>query len=388
MKTLYLDLRMGAAGDMLAGALADLFDDKKALEDELNSLGIPGVQLSIMDDEKCGIKCSHYRVLVHGHEEKQDEGFAHHHEHHHGNDLMDIRSIVSSLKISARVHADVMAVYRMIADAEGKVHGREVDEIHFHEVGAKDAIADITAVAYMMEKLGYPQVQASPIRTGYGQVKCAHGILPVPAPATAELLTGMLTYAGDIKGEMCTPTGAALIKYYASDICEMPMMNTQRIGMGSGNKDFEAANIVRAVLGDKPEMINELSFNVDDMTGEDIGYLQEVLFENGALDVYTTQIGMKKSRPGVLITVLCKREDKEKMAQLIFKHSTTIGIRIADFDRVVLTREAVPVETQEGTVHIKKSEGFGVIREKMEYEDVKAIAKKTGKSLYDVRKEI
>ncbi len=282
-----------------------------------------------------------------------------------------------------------MAVFNLIAEAESHAHGMPVSEIHFHEVGTMDAVADIAAVCLLMDKLAVDEVVVSPIHVGSGQIKCAHGILPVPAPATAYILKDVPIYGGAIQGELCTPTGAALLKHFATRFGNMPVMKTQAIGYGMGKKDFEAANCVRVMLGESGacgDEILELSCNVDDMTGEAIGFAMERLFEAGAREAFTIPVGMKKSRPGVLINVICSESEKEKVVEAIFKHTTTIGIRENRMNRYVLDRRIESVETEFGTVKCKVSSGYGVERRKFEYEDIARIAKEKGLSVEEVRR--
>lgn len=370
MKTLYLDCSMGCAGDMLTGALLELFPDKEEILSELNSLGIPHVEFVAEQSIKCGIAGTHIRVLVAGVEEDD------HHHHHSGMD--DIAHILSHMQVSDSLRKQVLEIYDLIAQAESKVHGVPVTQIHFHEVGAMDAIADITAVCYLMNKLSVDQVYASPVHVGSGQVKCAHGLLPVPAPATAHILQGVPVYGGQIQGELCTPTGGALLKYYVNHFGPMPPMQTTAIGYGMGKKDFDAPNCVRAMLGetaDETDDILELSCNLDDMTGEEIGFAMELLLEAGALDVFTIPIGMKKSRPGILLSVLCRVEDKETLLPLIFRHTTTLGVRENRLHRYTLTRRTETVDTPYGPVRQKIAAGYGVERKKYEYEDLAKIAR-------------
>lgn len=260
MKTLYLDLGMGAAGDMLTGALLELMPDREAALEQLNRLGLPHTQFSMERGSKCGISGTHIHVTVLGQEEQpcqeehhQEQGHHHDHgqEHHHRHTAMaDIRKTVQALSVSDAVKARVLEVYARIAQAESLVHGVSVSEIHFHEVGTLDALADITAVCYLLEQLSPERIVASPVQVGYGKIRCAHGILPVPAPATAQILLGIPIRAGDIPGELCTPTGAALLRQFVSDYGPMPLMTVERIGYGLGQKDFPAANCLRAMLGE------------------------------------------------------------------------------------------------------------------------------------------
>ena len=381
MKLLYLDCAMGAAGDMLTAALLELTEDREKTLAELNGLGIPGVEFILEKSAKCGISGSHIRVLVHGDEEDDHHHHHddhHHHHHHHHSGMDDIAHIVGHIHISETVRQQVLAVYDIIAQAESHVHGVPVSQIHFHEVGTMDAIADITAVCYLMDRLGVGKVCASPVHVGCGQVQCAHGLLPVPAPATAHILRDVPIYGGTIRGELCTPTGAALLKYFVTQFGEMPVMKPDTIGYGMGKKDFSAPNCVRAMLGtadEQTDTVAELACNLDDMTGEAIGFAMETLMQAGALDVFTTPITMKKSRPGVMLTVLCRPEDKEAMIRLIFRHTTTLGIRENLPHRYTLSRTQRTVDTPYGPVRQKCAEGYGVTREKYEYEDLAAIAR-------------
>lgn len=388
MRTLYIDCGMGAAGDMLTAALLEILPDRESFLKKLNELGIPGVTVVAERSTKCGINGTHIRVAVHGEEETEDMHDNHH--HHHGS-MSDIRSIMSRLPIPTMVKLDIMAVYEEIAQAESHVHGVPVEQIHFHEVGTMDAIADITAVCLLMHELDADQIIASPVHVGSGQVRCAHGILPVPAPATAHILRDIPIYGGSIKGELCTPTGAALLKHFVTEFGDMPAMKVKAIGYGMGKKDFERANCVRVILGEtkeKPEGIWELRCNVDDMTGEQIGFALETLMEQGALDVFTIPIGMKKSRPGIMLTVLCRDADKEKMISLMFKHTTTLGIRENFCDRYTLDRKVETVGTPYGVIRKKVSVGYGIRRSKYEYEDVARAAKANNLSIAQVLSEI
>ncbi|MFG6338898.1 MAG: nickel pincer cofactor biosynthesis protein LarC [Lachnospiraceae bacterium] len=445
MKTLYLDCGMGAAGDMLTAALLELLPDREKVMEELNTLGIPGVEMACEKAQKCGIGGTHVSVQVNGGEELEEmygggytHGAAHVHDHmhttheteddhahghtheaeqihghehatheaehshehvheaeythghshtHHHSGLHEIEHIVSGLSLSERIRKDILAVFGMIAEAESHVHGVPVTDIHFHEVGTMDAVADITAVCVLMDRLAPDQVIVSPVHVGSGQVKCAHGILPVPAPATAYILKDVPIYGGEIRGELCTPTGAALLKYFASRFGVMPVMRTLAIGYGMGKKDFPAANCVRALLGETEgagDTVAELVCNVDDMTAEAIGFATETLLTAGALEVYTVAAGMKKSRPGTVLHVMCAESVKDKIVELIFKHTTTIGIRENISRRYTLARSIRKVQTPYGEIRKKVSEGYGVTREKYEYEDLARIARERGMSIREV----
>lgn len=486
MKTLYLECNMGAAGDMLTGALLELFPEPGKMVEELNALGIPDVKYVLEPSVKCGITGVHMKVLVHGeeeevhdhvhgegaghthcheheaaehvheheavhenlaahghshgeedgqqhvhgeeghhhehmhgeghhhHEHAHDEG-GHHHEHihdedahhhnhvhgegmhhhdhagHHHTSMQEITHIIDHLHVNEKVKADAKAVYRLIAEAESTVHGQTVEEIHFHEVGSMDAVADVTAVCYLIDKIGAEKILASPVRLGYGHVHCAHGILPVPAPAVAILVKDMLTYGGNLEGEFCTPTGAALLKHFVSAYVQMPVMKIEKTGYGMGKKDFLAANCVRAILGEDEELqeeIIELRCNLDDMTPENIGFVTELLMQEGALDVYTISVQMKKNRPGILLTCMCWQEEKEKFLKLIFKHTTTLGVREYFCRRYGMHRSVETVQTEYGDVRVKHASGYGSERRKAEFEDLARIARETGKSLEEIRGKI
>ena len=387
MRTLYLDCGMGAAGDMLTAALLELLPDPDGFVAKLNGLGIPCVDFQKESTVKCGITGTHMSVTVLGREEGEHM-HGHPHDHPHSG-LQDIEHIVREhLALPEKVREDVLAVYGLIAKAESYVHGRQVSEIHFHEVGTMDAIADVTAVCLIMHELAPDEVVVSPVHVGSGQVKCAHGILPVPAPATAYILRDVPIYGGEIKGELCTPTGAALLKHFATRFGSLPVMKTQAIGYGMGKKDFPRANCVRAMLGqteDKTDTVLELSCNVDDMTAEAIGFAMERLFDGGALEVYTVPIGMKKSRPGTLLRVMCTEQNKERILGLLFQHTTTIGVRETVTRRYVLDRVLETVETPYGAVRRKAVSGYGVSREKYEYDDLSRIARERNISLEEVK---
>ena len=382
---------MGAAGDMLAAALLELCPDPAALVERLNALGIPGVAFRAEPMEKCGIRGTHLSVTVNGAEEDEPR-HAEHHEHHHGDHvhshphrgLHEIERLISRLELPDAVREDATAVYRLIAEAESRVHGRPVEEIHFHEVGSMDAVADVTAVCLLIHELAPDRIAASPVHTGSGEVACAHGILPVPAPATACLLRDIPSYGGEVRGELCTPTGAALLRHFSGSFGPQPAMRVSKIGYGCGKKDFDRANCVRAMLGetsDVPERAVELRCNLDDMTPEAVAFAVEELFSAGALDVFTTPAGMKKNRPAVLLTCLCGEAEKEAVLRALFLHTSTLGVREFPCVRHVLERETRTVETSCGPVRFKRSAGWGVTREKAEYEDLARIAREKGVSL-------
>lgn len=407
MKQLYLDLGMGAAGDMLTAALLELCPHKDGIIKKLNSLNIPGVHYEREIMKKSAICGTHMHVIVNGSEEEcgheHEEGH-HEHSHHHHISMSDIGEIVSKLNTSEKIKKQILDVYNIIADAESRVHGEPVSQIHFHEVGNMDAIADVAAVCILINELNIGKIVVSPVHTGSGFVMCAHGKLPVPAPATALILEGVPYYSDGLKGELCTPTGAALIKYFADDFSDMPAMVVEKTGYGFGKKEFERPNCVRALLGtafqcsevtsecdnscEKTDKVVELACNIDDMTAEEIGFATEKILEAGALDVYTISAYMKKNRPGTVICCLCHEDEREKFAKIMFKYTTTIGVRQYNCDRYILSRKTENIETDYGNVRVKKTSGYGVEREKMEYDDLSNIANKRQKSVFEVKHDI
>ena len=380
MKTLYIECAMGAAGDMLAAALLELLPDRAAFLAKMNGLGIPGVTVSAEKSVKCGVAGTHFSVKVAGIEE--DENLhSHHHDHVHGS-MEGIEEIVNRLPIPSMVKLDILAVYNLIAEAESRVHGVSVQQIHFHEVGAMDAVADITAVCLLMREIRPDQVIVSPVSVGSGTVRCAHGILPVPAPATALLLEGMPIQAGTVQGELCTPTGAALLTHFAESFGPMPVMSLEKTGYGVGKKEFPAANCVRAFWGESgaPQQaeIVELCCHIDDMTAEALAFAGEQLLAQGALDISCAPLTMKKGRAGVSFTVLCKPRDEGRIAHAILRETTTNGVRTRRCGKYILTPSVKTVETAYGPIRVKCADGEGIHRKKPEYEDVASAARTAG----------
>ncbi len=398
---LYWNCSMGAAGDMLAASLLELCPDRAAALAALNALGIPGVEYRAEPSEKCGIRGTHLRVLVHGQEEGEGAVLPHAHPHAH-HTMAEIAAVIGALQAPEAVRQDALAVYQLIAQAESRVHGMPVAEVHLHEVGALDAIADISAVCLLLRRLAPESILASPIEVGGGTVRCAHGVLPVPAPATTELLAGLPIRGGAAECELCTPTGAALLRYFVQRYAAgLPTMRLQAAGHGCGQRDLPAANCVTAYWyedaenaaaphtgGGPMDEITELCCNLDDMTPEAVGYAQEVLFAAGARDVFTTPIGMKKGRPGVLLTCLCAPAEAERFARLLLAHTTTLGVRETVCRRYTLRRENRTVQTVLGPLHVKTAEGWGVRREKPEYDDLAALARQNGLTFSEVQAKL
>ena len=422
MKTIYLECNMGAAGDMLMSALYEICDQKEWFLHKMNTVFAPyHIALSPESAVSCGISGIHMKVTVNGTEEVSLDVKAEHAHHthaespdasgaHEASDSAEdghshthttyaaVCEEIASLDLPAEVKDDALAIYRLLGEAEAKVHDTTLEQIHFHEVGTLDALADVVGCALLIRTIAPEQILASPLHVGNGFVKCAHGVIPVTEPATAELLRGIPFYTGSVTGELLTPTGAAILHYYVLRYLPMPTMTASEIGYGIGSKDFGIANCVRAFLGDTAsylaaeeepyscdDTILSISCNIDDMTGEAVGFAVEALLSAGALDVFTAPIGMKKSRPGILLTCLCREEDREKFVDLLFRHTTTLGIRIARLERETLRRETKTVETPDGPVRLKTSYGHGVRRAKPEYEDLAEIARRTGKGLNEIK---
>ena len=418
MKTIYLECNMGAAGDMLMSALYEICPQKDWFLYKMNEAMAPfGVTLSAESVTKCGVSGTHIKILVSGMEESSKSAHSnedtHSHKHSHASkddnthehkhaSYASILEKISSLPFADQVKEDVSSIYRLIGEAEAKIHGTTLDQIHFHEVGTLDALADVVGCALLVHLIAPEQILASPVHVGNGFVNCAHGVLPVPAPATAELLTGIPYYCGSITSELCTPTGAAILKYYVTRFFPMPTMTTSAIGYGMGKKDFEIANCVRAFLGDTASYLSpmdeevysgddrilSISCNIDDMTGEAMGLATEILMAAGALDVYTIPIQMKKNRPGILLTCLCEMEDREKFTGLFFLHTSTRGVRYEIFERAKLESTFETRSTSYGDIRVKRSTGYGIEKFKPEFEDLKSVVLKNGCSLADVTESL
>lgn len=395
MRQLYLECAMGAAGDMLMAALYELCPEKERFLADMNGL-LPGVELSVERVLRRGIAGTHMRVVIHGQEEGHHHDHDHVHDHDHGHvhrSLGDIEAIINGFALPEAVRAQARAVYGRIAAAESLAHGVSVGEVHFHEVGALDAVVDVTGVCYLLHLLAPDAVTASPVTVGSGTVRSAHGILPVPAPATAHLLQGVPIRTGDIAVELCTPTGAALLRQLAGDFGPMPAGRVLGCGYGCGTKDLPRANCLRAFLveteaaapGGPNDAVTELRANIDDMTGEDLGFAMERLLAAGALDVSYVPLQMKKGRPGVLLLCLCRPDDADRLAGELLRHTTTFGVRRVDCQRYALAVEKETAETAYGPVVRKTGSGYGVTRSKAEYEDLAAAARAHGVSLSTVR---
>ena len=380
MKILYLDCGMGAAGDMLTAALLGLHPDPDAFLKRLNTALGSSIHVYAEKVLKSSITANHVHVCIDG----DEEGAAPEKHSHHAS-VREIYSHIDGTALPDRVKNDAKNVFRLLAEAECHVHGTDMENIHFHELGSLDAMADVLAVSMLLYELQPDRICVSPVSVGSGTVKCAHGILPVPAPAAEYLLRGMPVCSGGIEGELCTPTGAALLKYFADDFGQMPSMVLIKSSFGAGAKDFPRANVLRAMLGESTgggsEQITELSCNIDDMTAEALGFAMDMLFEAGALDVYFINIGMKKNRPAVMLRCMCRDDKKGAIIRCIFKNTSTLGIREQQCSRYTLRHSIRRAETKYGPVRVKTAEGWGVKREKPEYDDLARIARENSISI-------
>ncbi len=404
MNILYYDCFSGISGDMNLAAMIDLGVDPDYLRGELGKLGLDGeFELHVAPGSRNGIQGMRVDVLLknqphaHGHEHGHHE---HGHcrggveKHHHGQHrtFADIRKIIVDSELSDTVKDTSLRIFRKVAEAEAKVHGTSVENVHFHEVGATDSLVDIVGAAVCYHSLGVDAVWASSVELGSGFVHCAHGVIPVPAPATVEILHNVPTRRGGTEHEATTPTGAAIVAALADVFIDTPAMTTQKTGYGIGHRETEKPNLLRVHLAAPTSsrrtgaaQARLLQCNIDDMTGETLGYVMETLMERGAMDVHFSPIMMKKNRPATLISLLCDEADEERFKEILFRQTTTLGIKSIPLEKTVLERRFERLETPLGPVTMKKALLHGeVIRSKPEYEDCKEIARRKGIPLADV----
>ena len=382
MKTAYFDTLSGISGDMSLAALIDAGTPAEWIEKQLNSLGIGPVELSTKEARKCGYRAIHIEL-------KTQPETKHRHLHH-------IDAIIdNSNTLSDRAKATAKAIFLKLGEAEAKVHGSTLQKVHFHEVGAADSICDIVGVAAALDYLGIERLCASPVPTGHGQITIAHGTVNIPAPATAELLAGIPIRHCNIEAELTTPTGAAILKTLCTSFGPLPSMSIDKIGYGAGTRDLQGqANILRILIGHTSdstptESIAVMETQVDDMTGEELAFALERLRDSGAIDVFTTSIAMKKNRSGQLITVLTNPNDIEKIRDLLWEHTTTLGVRIRIEPRFVLAREEINVSTPWGDVRCKiTARKNGDKRCSAEYADLARIAKEKNLPLDVVERKV
>jgi len=381
MKIAYFDCFSGISGDMTLGALVDAGVELSALEAELRRLNLPSWKITAEKVKRGAIFARHVKVEAA--------------ETHHHRGLTEILRLIAQANLAPRIADRATRIFRRLGEAEAKVHQIDVEKVHFHEVGAVDAIIDIVGAAIGFELLGIDEFACSSLDVGAGNVKTAHGILPVPAPATAELLRGSPTYSSGIAKELVTPTGAAIATTLATRFGDMPLINLQSIGYGAGSADLaERPNVLRLLIGDAVGMekgerwdapITVIEANLDDMNPQLYGYFVEQAFAAGALDVFSTSVQMKKNRPGILVTLMCESASENKLIDLIFRETTTIGVRTHEVRRRTLEREIVPVATPLGEVRMKVSRMNGtMLNATPEYEDCRQIAAQKGIPLKQV----
>lgn len=422
MRIAYLDCFSGISGDMFLGALVDAGVPFELLEKTVADLNI-GASLERARVDRAGISATKLDVIVRGEKDlpRDDFWMLHHQagsdqhdhkhpakdakassEHQHGRHLKEILRIIAAAAISERAKRTASDIFRALGDAEAKIHGVDIERIHFHEVGAEDAIVDIVCAAVGAEALNVERIIASPLNVGSGTVKCSHGVMPIPTPATLELLRGAPIYSGDIQKELVTPTGAAIVKVLVSGFEARPRMTTEKVGYGAGSRNFEVqANVLRLSVGEtidaavacevkSPAMQEEIAIleaNLDDLNPQLIGYISEVAFSLGALDVFTVPVQMKKSRPGTLLTVLAKPQDESKLREMIFRESSTLGIRVRRETRYALPRHHQAVATPWGEVRMKIAGNGKALQYAPEYEDCRRIASENAVPLKTVMQE-
>jgi len=397
MKVLYYDCFCGISGDMNLGALIDLGVDKEYLIKELSKLKLDTeFEIQIKKDLKKGISGT-----------KVDVNLSHHHDqdHHHEQqsshrNLSDIEKIINDSSLSEKVKTISLNMFMKVAEAEAKVHGKSLYEVHFHEVGATDSIIDFVGAAVCLDYLKIDKIMASSVQVGGGFVKCAHGIIPIPAPATVEILLGIPIKSGIVPFETTTPTGAAILAANVEVFTDKIDFSVEKIGYGIGHRDLEIPNVLRVYLGEEGEIENIdkgeareeqyiLETNIDDMNPEIFGYIEEKLFEKGALDVFKTAIWMKKSRPAIKLSILVKEQQEIDVLDVIFRETTVLGIRKHKVEKIMLQRDFAQVKTQYGEVTVKNAYYQGeIIKYKPEYEDCKKIAKEKNIPLAKVYREV
>lgn len=381
MRIAYFDCFSGTSGDMILGAClgAGLSLDK--LRRELAGLNLPGFAVDARQVRKGAFAATQFEV-----QQSQETHHPHRHLHH-------VREILDKSSLSVGVREQAFRIFTRLAEAEAAVHGTTVEQVHFHEVGAIDAIVDIVGACIAVEALQIDRICCSPIPTGSGTVQCSHGEMPVPAPATAALLLGVPLAACDEPGELTTPTGAAILSTLAASFGPLPAMTLEKIGVGAGQREGRnRANVLRLLIGQATEpdrtevdQVIVLEANLDDVTAEVIGYVYDRLLSAGALDVYTTPLGMKKSRPGTLLSVLAPPNLREKIEEILFAETSTFGIRSWLAERRKLARERVTVQTEMGPIRVKIGRRGGkVIRVSPEYEDCRVVAERTGRPLAEI----
>ena len=401
MKTLYFDCSSGISGNMTLGALLEIVGDDNYLLNELKKLNVDGYRIEISNKVKNGITGKYVDVILeddihdHEHEHEHHHGHSHEHEHEHHHhahrNLNDVKAIIDNSSIDEKSKELAKRIFLRVAKAESKVHNKPLEEVHFHEVGAIDSIVDIVGTAILINKINPDKIISSVVNDGYGFIECAHGTMAVPVPATSEIFasSNVKFRQIDVDTELVTPTGAAIIAELAQEFTTLPAMITEKIGWGAGYKDLKIPNVLKVYYGEmekENESIVVMETNVDDCSGEVLAYTSEKLFENGALDVFYTPIFMKKGRPAYRLSVACKKEDMFKLQNIIFKETTTIGIRYRFEARTELGREMVEIDTKYGKIKAKKVTNNGETYVYPEYESLKEIAQKNDITLKELYK--
>ncbi|HSS19304.1 MAG TPA: nickel pincer cofactor biosynthesis protein LarC [Pyrinomonadaceae bacterium] len=380
MKTLYFDCFAGASGDMILGALVSAGVEPQALKDQLSLLGLAGYALDFETVDRSGLSAMHARVQVP-------------HEHAHRS-LSDILKIIYESQLSPAVKDQAARIFSRLAAAEARVHNQPIEQVHFHEVGALDAIIDVVGAAICFELLGIDRFLSSPLHVGRGTVSMAHGTFPVPPPAVVELLKGIEFYATDITGELVTPTGAAIISTVCSEYGPIPKLKLAATGYGAGTRKYEKfPNALRVLIGDDSSVASDpltehlwmLETNIDDSSPQVLGHVMDRAFALGALDCYFTSVQMKKNRPGVMLSVLCRGEERAQLSELLFAETTTLGVRAYEVERRALAREIISVQTDYGSIDVKVARLNGhIVKEMPEYEQCRQAALNSGVPLRTV----
>jgi len=386
MKIAYFDCFSGISGDMTVGALLDAGLEIETLEKELNKLGLSGYQLEVNKVVKKGISATQFKVKI------KEEGVERR--------FKDILDILEKSKLDEEIKKETEKIFFNIAQAESKIHRKDIDKIHFHEIGGLDSIIDITSAVIGIKTLGIEEIHSSALPVGKGFVKCAHGVIPVPAPATLELLKNIPIYSGGIESEMITPTGAGIIGTLAKSFGERPLMKIERIGYGAGEKEFTIPNLLRVSIGEKILKVENLKdgyvsdeailieTNIDDMNPEFYDYIMEKLFLQGALDVFLTPIQMKKNRPAHMLSIIVYEQNLKEILEVLFSESTTLGVRIRETKRLRLAQKNFITETKYGKIKVKVGMFKGEIKNiAPEYEDCKKMAKQHKVPLKEVYDE-
>lgn len=385
MKTLYFDCSSGISGNMTLGALLEIIEDENYLIEELKKLNVDGYKIEISKKIKNGITGTYVDVIL---KDQQSHNHEHHHEHRN---LFDVNKIIEKSGIDEKSKELAKRIFERVAKAESKVHNKPLEEIHFHEVGALDSIIDIIGTAILINKIKPDKIISSIVNDGYGFIECAHGTIPVPVPATSEIFADAKVKFRqiDIDTELVTPTGAAIIAELAEEFTNLPVMKTEKIGWGAGSKDLKIPNVLKVYYGEVEASIEDfivMETNIDDCSGEILSYVSEKLFENGALDVFYTPVFMKKNRPAYKLTVTCKKNDMFKLQNIIFKETTTIGIRYHFEYRTVLERDSFEIDTKYGKLKVKKVSHNEETYIYPEYESIKELADKNNIPLKELYK--